>query len=242
MIYRTRNWKQLGYSLSVLLLAASCSQANLSRSKIPQSDTPTSETLAFQSPIEAASAQSENQLINSLQRGGYVIYFRHAATDYSQTDVREEQEWWKNCQTHRNLSQAGRSQADAIGTALRTLDIPIGQVLSSEYCRTVETAELMNIGPVQTTDRLNGARSWALSTEETEREQLVAATRQLLATSPGSGVNTVLISHTHNFENPAHPVLDEIAEGEAAIFQPDRNGAFTLVARISPEQWTAFAQ
>jgi phosphohistidine phosphatase SixA len=171
-----------------------------------------------------------------------VIYFRHAATDYSQTDVREGQEWWKNCQTHRNLSQAGRSQAEAIGTALRTLDIPIGQVLSSEYCRTVETAELMNIGSVQTTDRLNGARSWESSTEGTGREQLVAATRQLLATPPDSGVNTILVSHTHNFENPAHPVLDEIAEGEAAIFQPDGNGAFTLVARMTSEQWIVFAQ
>jgi hypothetical protein len=70
---QTRNWKQLGYSFSVLLLAVSCSQADFSRSEAPQTDAST--IAASQSPAEVTSSQlTEDQLINALQQGGYVIY------------------------------------------------------------------------------------------------------------------------------------------------------------------------
>ena len=48
----------------------------------------------------------------------------------------------RDCARQRNLNAEGRRQARAIGTALRRLDIPVGEVVTSPYCRTRDTARL----------------------------------------------------------------------------------------------------
>lgn len=47
-----------------------------------------------------------------------------------------------DCATQRVLSEKGRQNSRAIGEAIRALDVPIGPVLASPLCRTVETAVL----------------------------------------------------------------------------------------------------
>ncbi len=79
-------------------------------------------------------------LLDALRGGGYVLLFRHAATDYGQSDVDKQN--LENCLTQRNLSEQGRQQAAAIGQAFRQLQIPVGTDLASPYCRTQETARL----------------------------------------------------------------------------------------------------
>src|SRR5262245_65452158 len=78
--------------------------------------------------------------IDALRKGGYVLYFRHAATDMSKNDAGMKS--FDDCPTQRNLVDRGRDDARAIGAAIKTLGIPIGKVRASPYCRTVETAEL----------------------------------------------------------------------------------------------------
>lgn len=46
------------------------------------------------------------------------------------------------CSTQRNLDATGRAQARRIGEALRAQGVRVGAVLASEWCRTMETAEL----------------------------------------------------------------------------------------------------
>jgi phosphohistidine phosphatase SixA len=53
-----------------------------------------------------------------------------------------------NCATQRNLSDEGRAEARAIGERFRAAGIDFDRILSSEWCRTTETAELMDLGPV----------------------------------------------------------------------------------------------
>ncbi|MGH7373790.1 MAG: hypothetical protein ACREJY_06135, partial [Candidatus Rokuibacteriota bacterium] len=61
-----------------------------------------------------ASAQStapgatlpEAELIDALRRGGYVIYFRHAATNPEQADTSDPK--LGRCEAQRNLSADGR--------------------------------------------------------------------------------------------------------------------------------------
>jgi hypothetical protein len=79
-------------------------------------------------------------LIAALRQGGYVIYFRHAETDQSQTDASPLN--FQDCSTQRNLNEQGRAEARAIGVAFLTLGIPIDRVLTSKYCRTRETTLL----------------------------------------------------------------------------------------------------
>jgi phosphohistidine phosphatase SixA len=133
----------------------------------------------------------------------------------------------------RQLAEAGRAQAQAIGEALRTLQIPVGQVLASPYCRTVETAELLAMGPVTaTTDLLNMYAADYVG----GRAQVIATTRRLLSTPPQPGTNTVLVSHG----NVLHGATNiSLAEGEAAIFVPAGADTFTLVARVLAEAWPA---
>ncbi len=168
------------------------------------------------------------ELLNALHRGGYVLYFRHAATDRTQADRDDAQ--LENCQLQRNLNDKGRADARAIGAAFRSLGIPVGEVLSSRYCRARDTAELAFGRAVLTTD-LSGVPS-AL------RAARVEALRRLLAAPPRAGTNTVLVAHGFNISYTAQISL---AEGEAAIFAALDDGGFRLVARVKPDDWAALA-
>lgn len=53
-----------------------------------------------------------------------------------------------DCSTQRNLSDAGRAEARAVGDRLRAAGVKFDRVLSSEWCRTIETAKLLALGPV----------------------------------------------------------------------------------------------
>ena len=80
------------------------------------------------------------ELVEALREGGYVVYLRHAVTDRSKED--DPVLDLDDCSTQRILSEDGRDQSRGIGGAFRKLAIPVGDVYSSEYCRTRETAEL----------------------------------------------------------------------------------------------------
>jgi len=88
----------------------------------------------------AAQTLAGAELLAALRAGGYVIYFRHADTDHSRQDQRLVN--FDDCATQRVLSEKGRQNSRAIGEAIRALEVPIGPVLASPLCRTVETAVL----------------------------------------------------------------------------------------------------
>ena len=60
-----------------------------------------------------------------------------------------------DCSTQRNLSAAGRAQARAIGGQLKAHGIGQAWVFSSQWCRCLETAELLGLGPVEERAELN---------------------------------------------------------------------------------------
>lgn len=76
---------------------------------------------------------------------GAVLLMRHATAPGTgdPADMR-----LGDCSTQRNLSDAGRDEARAIGARLRDAGLAFGQILASEWCRTTETATLMGLGPV----------------------------------------------------------------------------------------------
>src|SRR3954464_2544153 len=80
-------------------------------------------------------------LVSALRQGGFVLYLRHASTGFGQND--EGMTDFANCASQRNLTDAGRAEARAIGAALRELRIPVGPVVASPFCRTMETARLV---------------------------------------------------------------------------------------------------
>ena len=60
-----------------------------------------------------------------------------------------------NCSTQRNLSDMGRTQARSIGTAVLNSGVEFEQILSSQWCRCTQTAELLNLGHWSTFGGLN---------------------------------------------------------------------------------------
>jgi phosphohistidine phosphatase SixA len=190
--------------------------------------------------VAAAQSTAEPEgraLVAALHKGGYNIYFRHAATDWSQNDQVSREGDWASCDSSRmrQLSEAGRKTAHAIGEALRRLQIPIGQVFASPYCRTAETARHMQLGSVETTTDIMNMR---VAEYFGGRSAIAERTRQRLSMPPKAGTNTVLVAHG-NVLITATGVYPQ--EAEAIVFRPDGNGSYSFVARISPKEWTHLA-
>jgi len=168
-------------------------------------------------------------LVEALRRGRYVIAFRHTATDQSQTDT--DRQNLANCQTQRNLSETGRTQAQAIGQAFQALQIPVGPVLSSPYCRTLDTAQLA-FGRVEASGDLLNMFS---AKDQAERDQLSVALQRLLTTQTTTATNTVLVTHGVNVQTATSL---QLTEGEAIVVAPDGTGSFLLIARVLPDEWS----
>jgi len=81
-----------------------------------------------------------------------IIIFRHALAPGVGDPAGFE---LTQCQTQRNLSEQGRQQAIEIGDKLRELGITDAEVFSSEWCRCLETAELLGFGNPQKLTALN---------------------------------------------------------------------------------------
>jgi len=181
----------------------------------------------------ARMVQEDRPLVAALRGGGHVIYFRHGATDPTQYD--SDPNNLANCSTQRNLTDAGRAQAETIGDAFRSLGIPVGIVLSSEYCRAMEYSRLAfgTAQPEQSLD-LTDPLSDAV------RAERVQTMRRLVGTAPSSGTNAILVSHSPNLRLAMG--VDLTVEGEAAVYRVDESGASMLVARVLPTDWPILAQ
>ena len=172
-------------------------------------------------------------LVDALRGGGYTLYFRHEATDWSQDDNVTETDDWLSCDSNqmRQLSSLGRERAAATGKAIQSLGIPIGQVLASPYCRTVETARLMNLGKVTPTADVMNLR---VAKYFGGRDAIIATAQALLAKPVTKNTNTVIVAHG-NVAREATPVYPD--EGEGVVFQADGKGSFRVVGRILPAEW-----
>jgi len=182
---------------------------------------------------QTAPTLSDIDLVQTLREGGFNIYFRHAATDWSQSDQVSKAGDWLSCDSShmRQLSADGRQTSSNIGDAIRTLGLPVGKVVASPYCRTVETAELMRLGAVEaTTDVMNLRVAGYFG----GRGEIVRSAQMRLSTKPAAGTNTVIVAHG-NVAQAATPVYP--GEGEAIIFQPDGMGGFRYIARIAADDW-----
>ena len=186
--------------------------------------------LAQQKP--PAPAMDPPALVRALQAGGYVIYFRHAATDQSKSD--SERVDFQNCASQRLLSNTGREQAKAIGKAFEALGIKVSSVLSSPYCRCMDTAKLAFGRATAVPDF-----EFAMAKSESEAKRLGAVLRKHLAMKPRAGTNAVIVAHSANLKEAVG--IWPQPEGAAYVFQPQGDtGKF--VARVGPEEWQELAR
>jgi broad specificity phosphatase PhoE len=188
-------------------------------------------------PRNAAGQSSSTEWVNDLRLGGYVIVFRHGATvsDQSTTDSMSR----KPVVGERQLNAEGRAQAKAIGEAIRKLNIPVVQVLTSTVQRAVDTATLLAVGEVTAIPDLAEAAP-ELSADEKERR--AAEFRKLVAKRPPADNNIVIVSHKPNIVDAFGKDWSDVREGEASVFEPDGHGGYRLVVRVKGDAWSELAR
>jgi phosphohistidine phosphatase SixA len=157
------------------------------------------------------------QLLGEMTTQPALIYFRHFPT---QDDSRrnDTKQWlhgrltlgdFKNCSWQRELHPFGQELAQSVGTQFAKLSLKIKKVLSSPYCRCIETAQLLT--------GLNPALDLGLIYRRAEHtpERMEHAFQSILLNPENfsPGMLTVVVGH-----RPGVDAFGEIAEGDAVVF------------------------
>ena len=184
--------------------------------------------LAIPATANAQGPLAGKALLEALGRGGYVVYLRHTKTQKDQKDA--EITDYADCSKQRNLSEEGKVQAKMIGDGLKKFSVPVAEVLTSPYCRAVDTATIV-FGKGQKAEELRYA------TRLTPDEAKVANewVKKQLAKAPAAGANTFLVSHTANLKDATG--IWPKNDGDINVFKPNGDGTFTHVGTITPEEW-----
>lgn len=172
-------------------------------------------------PVASTEPRSGAALAEALRDGGYVLFLRHTTSDTSHDQGGPPEV--TDCGRQRNLSSAGRAEAQQLGEDMGELGVAVGDVLASPFCRTMDTAELAFGGAVEDMRLL-----------QAEDEEAAANLTELLAERPSEG-NTVLVGHVGSLGAAADL---HIEEGETAVFAPDGDGGFALIATVPVDGWT----
>ena len=170
-------------------------------------------------------AATPEPALAELAAGGRVLLLRHAATTPGIGDPAGFR--LGDCATQRNLSDAGRDAARALGARLAAAGVTIGPVLSSGWCRCLDTATLA-FGRAERWPPLDSF----FDDRRTEPTQ-TAEVRARIAAWRGPGT-LVLVTHMVNI---AAITGESTAMGEALVLAPapaSRHAAgFERVGRLS---------
>jgi len=235
-------WKVLGaFALTALLSWAppASAQDQAAKAAPPAPATVVNPKIPRLSDI---AGMQDPKFIQGLRKGGYVIFFRHAATNWAQRD--QSYADFENRDSQRNLSEAGKADAAAIGKAFHELGIGVDSVLASPMWRCRDTAQLA-FGRYEKRIELFGKVP-----EGPEGPKVMAENRakyraervHMLSTAPTRGMNRVLVGQ----QDPMIPIIpglhrDELREGDALVVQPLGKGGFRIVAQVTPADWTRLA-
>lgn len=171
-----------------------------------------------------STAQSmANDEWSALRGTGKVVLMRHAIAPGT-GDPDEFR--LDDCRTQRNLSETGRAQAREAGNQFRRRNIPIKQVLSSQWCRCLETAQLLNLGEVKPEPALNSFFR-DFSTEDRQTAQ----TRRLIAAHRQQQGVVLMVTHQVNIT-----ALTGIVprSGAAVVVQANEAGEVVIIGELDP--------
>lgn len=167
----------------------------------------------------AGPARASEAAWQALRSGGHALLLRHALApgtgdpaNFVLTD----------CATQRNLSASGRDQARRLGAAIRAGGVRVDRVLSSRWCRALETARLMEVGTVEPFPPID-----SFFQDRGEGPAQTEALEAFLAELGGDTV--VMVTHQVNIT-----ALTGIVprSGEGVVVRPSADGV-TVVGRLS---------
>ncbi len=176
----------------------------------------------------AARAGDPDKAWAALAAGGHVVVVRHGnapdgakASDTMPIGI-------EGCVTQRNLDATGRKQSVALGEMIRAHKVVVDKVYVSAWCRTRETALLMNLGTVAEETPM-----WRrIGVRTANVEEAGAEIRELVSHWKGSG-NLVIINHgstmrtVFDIGHPPQPA-------EMIVLKPLPNAGVQVIGTIDP--------
>ena len=165
---------------------------------------------------------AEDPLWGLLKKGGYVILMRNSAVDEGSGDPKGYKV--EDCATQLNLNDKGRAEAKKIGEEFKKRKIPIKQVLTSQFCRTKETAALA-FGKADVWEPLNSFYDKPM--RKSEQTRLL---HQRMENAPKDGSNLVLVTHGYNITSATGLNPDP---GDMLIIEPAFKVGYRVVGELS---------
>ncbi len=177
--------------------------------------------LSCVAPVSAAA--EETALWRALASGGHAALLRHALAPGTGDPAAFV---LGDCGTQRNLSQEGRDQAARIGARFAANGIARARVFSSQWCRCLETARLLGLGPVEELPALN-----SFFGRFERRERQTRALRDWLA---GQALDQPVVLVTHQVNITALTGVYP-ASGELVVVRRAADGALSVLGSLETD-------
>jgi phosphohistidine phosphatase SixA len=180
--------------------------------------------LALVAASHGVLAKDDAGLWEALAEGGKVVMMRHTQSEDAAAEVSMHLAEDGDCSAEQNLSAEGREQAEALGARFRKHRVTVDAVLSSEFCRARQTAELAFGEDYESWNALNLAEVLPAS----EAEWLMEDVRERIGDFSGEG-NLVMVSHRSNINTIT---FQQTEPGDMVVLEPDDFGGFTVLGTI----------
>jgi phosphohistidine phosphatase SixA len=188
-------------------------------------------------------ARMTSEAVTALREGGYVVVMSHGPAASEELDF--DNRALDSCANQRSLTDTGRLMASGIGKLLAREKVRIGVIVSSRYCRGLETAERIaehtRTGKLRGLDELNDVVGTAAATDMPRRAE---ALRRLTGAAPAAGTNTIVVTHRANIAAAFGDAFAGVGDGELAVFRPiGREGPrpYQLAYRLRIEDLSKYA-
>ena len=174
--------------------------------------------------LSSVGVSHANGLWDALKSDNHLVLMRHAlAPGYSDPDNFDV----NDCRTQRNLNAVGQQQAEDIGHLFRSNGINKAVVLSSQWCRCLGTANVLNLGKVSEAPFLNSFFK-NIDSEQFQTER----TLQWIQKAP-LVIPTILVTHQVNIA--ALTGLSPTS-GEIVFDRRSTDGRIEVIGNIQTEK------
>jgi len=175
-------------------------------------------------PFTAGANLVNANLATDLSDGQHVLLMRHAdAPGFG--DPKGYQ--LEQCSTQRNLGDYGKKQSALIGGWLKNQGIQSANIISSPWCRCIDTAKLLNLWPVKISPAL-GSFFDDMSLEKRQTKEL----EKLIQVQLNENSKTPLILVTHHVNIQAY-TGKVVNVGDMVLVKVNKNGQY-LSQQIYP--------
>lgn len=171
----------------------------------------------------AQAQENTSTLIKAMQSDGHILMIRHAiAPGFGDPEIFKI----GDCSTQRNLDDQGRKQSAKIGEWLRSHNIKPSAIYSSQWCRCMDTARLLDLGKVQEFSALNSFYEMPEN-----RESSLSILKQFIAKQTPD--NDLIIMVTHHVTISAISGQN-VSSGDGVLLKLNKSAPYEFVSTISP--------